>query len=102
MSAFVSGSPAHAEGENIIKDSGKAPVYLTYHSHPQNAGSPRARTPTGGNLVFLLKLKVIIVSPNKPVYTLHVNKALKRVKIASNVAVQWIPRPQRPGCLPAA
>lgn len=57
-------------GENIIKDSGKAPVYLTYRLHPENAGTTRARTPTGGNLVFLLKLKVIIVSPNKPVCAL--------------------------------
>lgn len=31
MSVFVSGGPARAEGENIIKESGKAPVYLTYH-----------------------------------------------------------------------
>lgn len=59
-----------AEGENIIKDSGKAPVCLTYRLHPENAGTAQARTPRGENLVFLLKLKVIIVSPNKPVYTL--------------------------------
>lgn len=68
--AFVGGSPARAEGENIIKDSAKAPVYITYHSHPENAGTTGAQTPTGGNPEFLLKLKVIIVSPNKPVCTL--------------------------------
>lgn len=45
-------------------------VYLTYHLLPENAGTTRAQTPAGGNLVFLLRLKVIIVSPNKPVYTL--------------------------------
>lgn len=70
MSAFVSGSLACAEGENNIKESGKAPVYLTYHLHPKEHSISRARTPTGGNLVLLLKLKVIIVSPNKAVYTL--------------------------------
>lgn len=42
------------------------------------------------------------VSKQACLHTSMSNKALKRVKIASDVAVRWIPGPQPPGCPPAA
>lgn len=70
-------------------------------NHP---GPPEFYCPvTGGNLAFQLEVKRDYCVLKQPcLHTSMSNKGLKRVKIASDVAVLWILRPQPPGRPPAA
>lgn len=72
MSAFVGGGPARAEGGEHHQRLGEGSCLCNLSlASPENAGTTgEPRLPQVGIQSFLLKLKVIIVSPNKPVCAL--------------------------------
>lgn len=103
MSAFVSGSPARAEGGEHHQRLGEGSCL----SNLSFASRKRRNHPSPDSHRWESSISTQVksdycVSKQACLHTSMSNKALKRVKIASDVAVQWIPRPQPPGCPPAA
>lgn len=101
--AFGSGSPACAEGEEQHQRLGEGSCLsnLSFASR-QRRNHPSPDSHRWKSSISTQVKSDYCVSKQACLHTSMSNKALKRVKIASDVAVQWIPRPQPPSCLPAA